>query len=715
MDISELIVDLEKQFGPCTRKIDVEIDFETGQKMCCGERNNFTQEQIAADRGSGNTWSIALKHCPGLVCVDFDQKEGLENSKLFALLIERDCLRVETNKGWHVYVKTDAPAGLPEISVGGDFKIDLLVSQRNVWETDDRILTGELIDIDWADIAPELHLESKPKRKRDISGSEIPKEIISWLKATFKEIGKVTVKQDTRSKKKKQGNKTVITESVVTCTSICVGCKACPAGGVHTNHQYIDCCRDEDGTLFSVILRCTSPSCEFETKDYTEIALNYDQVLVWNNRVSYIESTSVFIYTAPQCEPVQISSDKDIGNTMSQYSTLSLSSWLKHPVCSRYHAIGFYPKLDPSPLEFPPRYYNLFRGFTIPFSKAVAGGDFSPVLDHIHIVLCDGNREHSEFFLNCLAQIVQAPWKKLNTATVLISEEGAGKSIIFQHFMAKILGPQCFLSESRSDALFGTYNGCLSGKVCVVAEELLWAGSHRDAGILKDMLTSETLSLNDKYQKRWTESNFANVFVLTNNAWAIQAGMMARRFFVLHPKDTFSGAQTVEAREYFDKLLAVDPAAFAYHLYTRDLSGFNSRQPPLTDALIEQKKQSMSPIESVLFECLQREYVIQTGNLWHDPMSRSDVYNELKNEFSHIRNFPTSPQCFWADMKRTLTAKEGECLLLDLYHGHKHQLNGKRTRWVSLPTLDECRRWWCTHKFVDSWGSPIQGEEGKMI
>ena len=50
------------------------------------------------------------------------------------------------------------------------------------------------------------------------------------------------------------------------------------------------------------------------------------------------------------------------------------------------------------------------------------------------------------------------PWKKLNTATVLISEEGAGKSIVFQHFMGKILGSQCFLSESRSEALFGNFS-----------------------------------------------------------------------------------------------------------------------------------------------------------------------------------------------------------------------------------------------------------------
>jgi hypothetical protein len=70
--------------------------------------------------------------------------------------------------------------------------------------------------------------------------------------------------------------------------------------------------------------------------------------------------------------------------------------------------------------------------------------------------------------------------------------------------------------------------------------------------------------VNDKYQKRWVEQNFANVFILTNNSWAIQASMHARRFFVLRPRDTFSGRQTAKARAYFDKLLAVsEPSADA--------------------------------------------------------------------------------------------------------------------------------------------------------
>eukprot|EP01047_Picozoa_sp_COSAG01_P058431 COSAG01_NODE_6886_length_3451_cov_3.142601_2_plen_210_part_00 len=45
--------------GPCTRKIRVEIDPETGGKMSCGERNNLSQDQIRASPGEGNTYMHA--------------------------------------------------------------------------------------------------------------------------------------------------------------------------------------------------------------------------------------------------------------------------------------------------------------------------------------------------------------------------------------------------------------------------------------------------------------------------------------------------------------------------------------------------------------------------------------------------------------------------------------------------------------------------------
>jgi hypothetical protein len=61
--------------------------------------------------------------------------------------------------------------------------------------------------------------------------------------------------------------------------------------------------------------------------------------------------------------------------------------------------------------------------------------------------------------------------------------------------------------------------------------------------------------------------------------------MSARRFFVLQPSNRYTGAQTAEARAYFDRILAVDPKTFAHYLYNRDIAGFESRRVPVTEAL----------------------------------------------------------------------------------------------------------------------------------
>eukprot|EP01047_Picozoa_sp_COSAG01_P061286 COSAG01_NODE_7634_length_3119_cov_2.884768_1_plen_66_part_10 len=60
----------------------------------------------------------------------------------------------------------------------------------------------------------------------------------------------------------------------------------------------------------------------------------------------------------------------------------------------------------------------------------------------------------------------------------------------------------------------------------------------------------------------------------TNGAHAVPAGMSARRFFVLKPSNRYTGAQSAEARAYFERVSAVDPKAFAHYLYNRDISDF---------------------------------------------------------------------------------------------------------------------------------------------
>jgi hypothetical protein len=208
---------------------------------------------------------------------------------------------------------------------------------------------------------------------------------------------------------------------------------------------------------------------------------------------------------------------------------------------------------------------------------------------------------------------------------------------------------------------------------------------------------------------------------LTNSEWAIQAGMSARRYFVLNPSDKYTGVQTAESKAYFDRVLAVHPEAFAHWLYRRDLTGFNSRQPPQTAALANQKKQSMTTVEAMLFECLQRGHILKEFG-WEQPINnalpRSMLLARLKEEFGSVRDWPSSPQQFWHSLRDALTANSGACLLKDLYCGHSrkadpadisvpasHPVRNTRDRWVALPQLEVVRNWWVANKFHDDWGN----------
>jgi hypothetical protein len=54
---------------------------------------------------------------------------------------------------------------------------------------------------------------------------------------------------------------------------------------------------------------------------------------------------------------------------------------------------------------------------------------------------------------------------------------------------------------------------------------------------------------------------YQNFVITSNSPWIIQASADQRRFFCLEPADTYSGVNTPEIRQYFQKLLDVPAAA----------------------------------------------------------------------------------------------------------------------------------------------------------
>jgi hypothetical protein len=216
-----------------------------------------------------------------------------------------------------------------------------------------------------------------------------------------------------------------------------------------------------------------------------------------------------------------------------QYTKLPLKNWLQHPDQNRYDTVGFFPSLTPTPEQLSPKVFNVFTGMGIERADAVPG-DCTALVDHITTILCDGNTEHADYLLNCMAQMVQTPWKKLYVALVFVSDEGAGKSLVWNRFMGAILGNN-LMAQANHQAILGNFNDSLSGKLLVVAEELCWNGM-QGSGILKDLLSSDVLFreqlaehdvgdmntapgfMNRKHQQSWTEPNMLNLVICTNGA-----------------------------------------------------------------------------------------------------------------------------------------------------------------------------------------------------
>eukprot|EP01049_Picozoa_sp_SAG25_P003005 SAG25_NODE_164_length_13142_cov_11.645787_11_plen_258_part_00 len=240
----ELYDFLEDTYGPSVRHIHVKR-LPNGKKQPMGENSSYTREQIVANRGnpSSNCLSIYLKYTTGLAVLDFDQKEGLDQSGLWNLCVERDFLRCETNKGWHVYIQCQIPDGSREVGVGGPhLELDVLNNQRNVWEMKDRTFTGSVQELPWDELKQHLHLpttalpRSQPTVREHlspvISGSpaeimeqlntqqQLPVSIAEWLQHHFTNPAVVKTEQQTREKKRRSGDKVIVTQHHVTVTTI---------------------------------------------------------------------------------------------------------------------------------------------------------------------------------------------------------------------------------------------------------------------------------------------------------------------------------------------------------------------------------------------------------------------------------------------------------------------------------------------------------------
>lgn len=153
---------------------------------------------------------------------------------------------------------------------------------------------------------------------------------------------------------------------------------------------------------------------------------------------------------------------------------IGLDAYLKRNVryLTSFHSIDFIPYTDPREVD-DPMIFNLFEGYeALKFPSPRDATCIELLLEHIKTVWCRGNLTHYEYVMRWFAWIVQKN-KKTGTMLVIHSDDhGAGKSIVIDFIMKKVIGMKYSLQANDWDTITGAFNTPLLNKILTVGDEL---------------------------------------------------------------------------------------------------------------------------------------------------------------------------------------------------------------------------------------------------
>lgn len=341
--------------------------------------------------------------------------------------------------------------------------------------------------------------------------------------------------------------------------------------------------------------------------------------------------------------------------------------------------------------------YNTFNGFPV----APVVGDWSLMKAHIRDNLSAKNGANSEedeflfnYFMTWCADIMQNPGKKMGSSIAIVGEQGVGKSKFFD-WLRKALGDYSIKVASRKH-LIGNFNSHLDSKLLLVAEEAFWSGDKEAAGVLKDLITSETYTVEKKGVDVVERPNYLRFAFVTNNDWAIPTddNADARRFLVLRVGNA-QKQNTAYFRAIDEQMSNGGLEAMTYELTNWDptkvgLSWDILRSAPMTAARAEQATFGANPATEALLQILDDGFFLDPNGCPVHLSEKEPTRVRRTDLTSHLRSRLPSYGGASKTVTKALTSFLGEEAVRD--RKHAFEVGGKRERFVEFPPLLELRK-----------------------
>ena len=359
--------------------------------------------------------------------------------------------------------------------------------------------------------------------------------------------------------------------------------------------------------------------------------------------------------------------------------------WIGHPMRRQFDYIRFMPQGDKQGI------YNLWRGFSVEPKP----GDCSLYLEHLRENVCGGNEQHFNYLICWMARGVQQPASPGEVAVVLRGGKGVGKSIVAAIY-GRLFGRHN-LHVANPSHLVGNFNAHLRDVICLFADEAFFAGDKKHESVLKMLVTEDSIPIEAKGVDVETYPNYVHLIMAANDPHVIRASGDERRYFVLEVND-----HKKQDKQFFGNMLRqIDNGgleALLFHLQNIDLTDFQVRDVPQTDALQEQKLLSMAIDEEWWYRKLQNGRLLDSDSSWVERVPCDAIVNDFTmyaEKWRHNRRGNETSLGRFLTRVCPKVQRSQRRLDIEEYDNHGHPVTRKKRIYMyDFGTLDTCRKAW---------------------
>ena len=347
-------------------------------------------------------------------------------------------------------------------------------------------------------------------------------------------------------------------------------------------------------------------------------------------KLSYAYSSDI----SPRLNKFILRTDYDV----KKEKYISITAWdlyIQYSELFTFDCLTFYSKNNP-------RAFNYFGGYFYRILKVVDNSVIDEFLKFVKEVIANNNEEMYTYIIHWIASLIQIENCRLETVLVLIGNKGTGKNV-FCNVLLKLL-TYYSVQTSDFDHVIGHFNSVIENMKLVILNELQSATSTNrflNFDKFKSQTTERTIVINQKHAPHRVASNVMNYIATSNHANPVIIENKDRRYVVTNVSEKY-----MQDTDYFEKLTSGFTKKFYRNLLTYfmtlDISKFNHRKIPMTEAKQTMIDSSKSPVESYVeefYDTLERQTMVNLYKHFcefHNSFANGKSFNGNQNTFRGI-------------------------------------------------------------------------------